>query len=54
MGDKCDHMIGYSLSAYRDDFQEFGECMLDDEELYDYIDVKFDYCPWCGEEIKFK
>ena len=51
----CEHFIGYSLDTRAESFDKY---YLNDEIYYlsstKYIDVKFDYCPWCGERIDWQ
>lgn len=51
----CEHFIGYSLNTRAESFDKY---YLNDEICHlsstKYIDVKFDYCPWCGERIDWQ
>ena len=55
MVETCEHFRGYSLNTIAEALVKY---YLNDEICHlsstKYIDVKFYYCPWCGERIDWQ
>ena len=47
---KCNHVIGYVYDEH--DMHLLNTEMDENEEIYYDVEVRFNYCPDCGEKLR--